>query len=797
MGVHEESSKFCSAVIDSFEGACTRILDVRSPEVSGSSSRAILWLLADHLLLLIQAPVYLTFCVKRSGSDVSNRFSTLSDQDRTFFGLPLLAEEDFSTGDMLAQQDVSVGSGRTFLARGWALDRNTSIRDLLLDPEIISRASTTLVELAAPLAAEALEALPRQHPPPMPIAGPPVVDEAEWQRHIKAIRRRFDPILQHWSERRFGVESNALFQDKSGGAARLFLVTRQPITTESVTTNTGLRHVNRATYDYTARIIWTEFQAKQQNLSSEDLLNLELPLGVNARGIADSGLASGVIDFGFVGERSGNTSYRSREHYPSNSGSDSKRKNVEDSGKIYGSDAGQQSIFYVPIHIGGIPWLSVFSFHTEKPRITAMWRRYRIYRDVIPILAEQLSSAVMLSFADSLADVAQQHLSMASAGNMGNFCTLVTTEWSRVSMIFPFGSVRLSTEPSSAQEHGMLLHGVETPLYVHLDGDNHHVAYRLLIKEKLCQQIERELNGVIAKISTNYRSALLVLGHYLGGLMQESAFWEVESIVEDDGFSSGSSDSHEILRDLVRFAASRFAIVSGLGEATRMGKGEGGVPKEWISECFENNFQEITESVVKNILFYLVPVWKLSKERWTAEVVCGDERWCLHKDLDSNKGPKLEEIIQSAKFMVDLPPFDSAGNRHSGTVAVSLGLAELIRNAASAVTEDYSHFSRSIQNGPVLRVVIETPVGGQIDRKLRVVIGNYTRYKPEPQRMKSIKYVRMLEESLLRVDNNGVTQTTYPTVREIDEQGANDYYWVEATWTYDFGQLADSVQCII
>lgn len=113
-----------------------------------------------------------------------------------------------------------------------------------------------------------------------------------------------------------------------------------------------------ACYGYTARVFLTPTQARERGLTQQEMDTLG-PLGQGARAIADTPLTSGIIDIGLPGERDALKNPNSREHYPQTT---ARLKELED--KIYGPDWRSESIFYVPVHIGGIPWLALFSFHT-------------------------------------------------------------------------------------------------------------------------------------------------------------------------------------------------------------------------------------------------------------------------------------------------------------------------------------------------------------------------------------------------------------------------------------------------
>ena len=169
-----------------------------------------------------------------------------------------------------------------------------------------------------------------------------------------------------------------------------------------------------ARYDYTARLFLTPTQVLERKDSIPDVKDhKKLPiLGPGDRAIADSPLTSGIIDIGFPSERSPNSEFSRYKREYSNDRNLKEMRKLEDA--IYEYDHERESIFYAPIHIGGIPWLALFTFHdrgdTEILDDTCqktMWARLFIYRDIFPIIAGEVAQALTLAFADSLADAAK------------------------------------------------------------------------------------------------------------------------------------------------------------------------------------------------------------------------------------------------------------------------------------------------------------------------------------------------------------------------------------------------------
>lgn len=111
-----------------------------------------------------------------------------------------------------------------------------------------------------------------------------------------------------------------------------------------------------------------------------------------------------------------------------------------------------------------------------------MWRRYHIYRDLVPTIAEELSQAVAQAFADALAEAAREHL--AAVGDPNRFLgERVSAAWKALSsVIFPYGEARLVAVAPASGGVPVRLHlgGRTLTFFLVVTTSGVNVSYRLL-----------------------------------------------------------------------------------------------------------------------------------------------------------------------------------------------------------------------------------------------------------------------------------------------------------------------------
>ena len=110
---------------------------------------------------------------------------------------------------------------------------------------------------------------------------------------------------------------------------------------------------------------------------------MEWPLGATARSIADSVFSSGVVDFS--DEQTG----QGRDIPSTDKQSDDwKRQQAEK--RVYGAIAKDRHVFYVPIHVSGIPWLALFTISPRSAKIATWAHTYALYRSLVSDAIENI-----------------------------------------------------------------------------------------------------------------------------------------------------------------------------------------------------------------------------------------------------------------------------------------------------------------------------------------------------------------------------------------------------------------------
>jgi signal transduction histidine kinase len=100
---------------------------------------------------------------------------------------------------------------------------------------------------------------------------------------------------------------------------------------------------------------------------------LEQPLGIHSRAVADLVFSSGIAD---IGRRAGESGF---DVSGESDKFDHRRRTIES--LVYPHNW----LFYVPIHVGGAPWITLFTFTEENPaRDVGAWHHnYSFYRDLV------------------------------------------------------------------------------------------------------------------------------------------------------------------------------------------------------------------------------------------------------------------------------------------------------------------------------------------------------------------------------------------------------------------------------
>lgn len=256
------------------------------------------------------------------------------------------------------------------------------------------------------------------------------------KKMLEPMRAVLDRVYQSAGESPFlwGIDRKGL------DLANLFAVVR-------VLLGNTKRYYN--SFDFTAGLLLSraqretldEWRTRTAHESGSDCVEvLETILGPNSRSIADYVFCSGVV--GFSGTVAGGTLDFAGDP-------EDKCRQVEER-RIYKQVAGQWPLypFYIPIHVGGVPWISLFTLTDEYPgEDPRSWNHnYHLYRDVIPRAAEQIRVGAEEVYISSLASKLTEHLrewGSRAVLSLENIAKQVSLDWASLAQIYPFDRVTL------------------------------------------------------------------------------------------------------------------------------------------------------------------------------------------------------------------------------------------------------------------------------------------------------------------------------------------------------------------
>jgi hypothetical protein len=179
---------------------------------------------------------------------------------------------------------------------------------------------------------------------------------------------------------------------------------------------------------------------------------LESPLGLNSRSVADAVFCSGVIDFAReADDKLWDTAHRNDEK-------DNLRIKAERCIYPAKKDA---SLYYVPIHVSGIPWLSVFTF-TPRNYQHRWLHNYTFYRDIISRSAALLKEKSKSEYLSQLSEAAVSLL-LNWQETPKNISMEINRRWSILARIFPFPIFQISSSGSDKRSMPALIEEIKVP----------------------------------------------------------------------------------------------------------------------------------------------------------------------------------------------------------------------------------------------------------------------------------------------------------------------------------------------
>jgi hypothetical protein len=269
-------------------------------------------------------------------------------------------------------------------------------------------------------------------------------------------------------------------------------------------------------FDYTARVMLSDLQKDQiaKHFRDDDGLSehLEYPLGMRARSFADYVFASGVVDFSSEVPGQGRDKDSSRKDSP-----DWHRKMAER--KVYGAITPGAKIFYIPIHIAGVPWLALFTLtpapkNPKKVDPLSWAHNSLLYQILIPRIAERLRAGARLAY---LQLIGRRFADALRESDHSTLIDRVNKAWKQVLRVYPHHGVCLA--PANANcphpldlpdKRTVCLKLYENPYY------SRKINYDLLNIQHVhdvCQRVLEEAHRKEVEIKSKFNETVLSQRH--------------------------------------------------------------------------------------------------------------------------------------------------------------------------------------------------------------------------------------------------------------------------------------------
>lgn len=308
-------------------------------------------------------------------------------------------------------------------------------------------------------------------PDPKPANGSPWRDHqaAEWEKARDDMMEKYwrdivDQSLQR-ATRLDGAGSNALVRQRLGFlcvfrfalpgtrlragkfayGARIVLSRQQRAAVRQwLGSKPEFRSTNQGSSETKAALFQTEFKSDPDAV----IRALELPLGMNYQSISDTHFRSGFIDFApeatyaKEGPRSGpapETAVAPERVGGAERHDDRIRKVAE---RLVLDEVGSR-VFYVPIHVGGVPWLGLLILEDEDRGAdvsNASWEEsYHLYRGPVATIGQQMRLSCHNAYSAALCAAVNQELTSSTRDVFPE----INRRWQKLSAFFPFEAVTL------------------------------------------------------------------------------------------------------------------------------------------------------------------------------------------------------------------------------------------------------------------------------------------------------------------------------------------------------------------
>ena len=581
-------------ISDAISGTQARLGD-STPE----QRQTFLWSLLDYLMLLYQSPCYITLAAGLRRSIAIEplpgaAISTLPSQDRMWFGLPDLATEVEAMGREASSNPSSTErllvvkvADRQFLlcivralppqqesmqCTEEAVVCNVHHMERILSP--VDRAATIFQALEDHASNESYFDTEKSVDQEIP-------DETQYERYLEPLRNSIGQVFEDVSQWPGITTIEGL-----NCPTNLFSVIRRPLLVPREVPINSLNgsaiESSMCRFGYSASLFlpqpqfdWIE-NASESTSGNNQLLEeqkrtglslrslLETPLGLTSRAITDTAFCSGNIVFSMPEERS--LGHISRDQ--ANTQADQDRSAVETwlYNLPFGSEP-QKALFFIPIHVAGTPWLTLFLISPfadiRDAKSELMLRHYHFYRDAIPGLANAVAQAAQTAYVDALVDVAYTIINEPETEV--SIIDQINREWRKIASIYPFQCFTLERNEGHVQIR--LPDGTEASATAELKSSiRPQIQYRIIPDEVLISQIDKESKKyALGHIEATNRF-VMEYGHRLKNALRETDWQnQIQNLINH---AINEPLSEEFRQSLI-CSFSRLWMPQGLGSAMR------------------------------------------------------------------------------------------------------------------------------------------------------------------------------------------------------------------------------------
>jgi hypothetical protein len=523
-------------------------------------------------------------------------------------------------------------------------------------------------------------------------------------------------------------------------------------------------------YNYTARLLLTaEQQRAIETIAGSGgrrvIEELQAPVGRHARTIADSAFTSGVIDFGprplSEDERDcfGDTPTPEDEARRTH-----ERWLYKELRPLVPTQADGRRILYVPIHVGGTPWVALFTFVDVDKHD----QNISFYRDALPAAA--IRDAAEEAFVDVLAE--QFGEAVRKDCNRKEFIDEVNSAWVRACAVYPFRRPIITDgrPPTNAERLGTLPRD-KAELWMYYDTDSspwrQQVDYHLLDIKGVASRLRHALAIRNEEAYRASQMGLGIFGHAITGFLQRSGAHAVrQRLLHGEASDISPLD----LRQLAFGISPLWA----LAEMTRLLYESGtDVCRRWIDanpRVRASDTAAIGHAIAHTCRAIIDAV--VNHRGAQAQKIGLREYNCTSESVIP---PRAAEPLWPFRGS---SPFDSPG-----TLVATLGLWELLRNAVKYVDQKREYFAAWGRSPELGYSIDETETGVRV-RVFEPLID-------QNAGSRTISVIQSFERQFAMYDTPLVRTTDFATSLEHAEQlpELDGVSWVTGEWCYEWKQF--------